>query len=99
MATPENKLAFNGGWAYDPAPESTDHISVKKRYGLFIDGKFVAPEKGRYFDTINPANEQKLARVAAADAGDVDKAVKAARVAKKSWRQTPWTWRPLVTRN
>ena len=81
MATPENKLAFDGGWSYDPAPESTDHIRVKKRYGLFIGGEFVAPEKGRYFDTINPANEQKLARVAAADAADVDKAVKSARKA------------------
>ena len=36
MATPENKLAFDGGWAYDPAPESTDHVSIRKRYGHFI---------------------------------------------------------------
>ena len=41
MAIPENKLAFEGGWEYSPAPESTDHIKVKKRYGLFIDGDFV----------------------------------------------------------
>ncbi len=81
MATPENKLAFDGGWEYDPAPESTDHIKVKKRYGLFINGDFVAPEKGRYFDTINPATEEKLARVADASEADVDKAVKAARKA------------------
>ena len=39
MATPENKLAFDGGWEYDPAPESTDHVSIKKRYGLFIGGE------------------------------------------------------------
>jgi aldehyde dehydrogenase (NAD+) len=87
MATPENKLAFDGGWEYAPAPESTDHISVKKRYGLFIDGDFVAPEKGRYFDTINPANEEKLSRVAVASQSDVDKAVKAARKAYKG----PWS--------
>ncbi len=81
MATPENKLAFDGGWEYDPAPESTDHISVKKRYGLFIGGDFVAPEKGKYFDTVNPATEEKLSRVAEASEADVDKAVKAARLA------------------
>ena len=81
MATPENKLAFDGGWEYAPAPESIDHIEVKKRYGLFIGGDFVAPEKGRYFDSINPANEEKLARVAIASESDVDKAVKAARKA------------------
>jgi aldehyde dehydrogenase (NAD+) len=86
MATPENKLAFNGGWEYAPAPESTDHIKLKKRYGLFINGEFVAPEKGRYFDTINPASEEKLSRVAEAGDADVDKAVKAARGAyRKTW--------------
>jgi aldehyde dehydrogenase (NAD+) len=37
MATPENKLAFDGGWEYSPAPESTDHIKVEKKYELFID--------------------------------------------------------------
>ena len=84
MATPEYKLAFDGGWEYDPAPESTDHISVRKRYGLFINGEFVTPEKGRYFDTINPANEEKLSRVADASEADVDKAVRAAREAYRT---------------
>ena len=86
MATPENKLAFDGGWAYDPAPESTDHINVKKRYGLFINGDFVAPQKGKYFDTVNPATEEKLSRVADASQADVDRAVAAAREAYRG----PW---------
>jgi len=81
MAVSENKLAFDGGWGYDPAPESTDHIKVKSRYGLFINGEFVKPEKGKYFDTVNPATEEKLSRVADASRADVDKAVKAAREA------------------
>ena len=85
MATPENKLAFDDGWQYSPAPESVDHIKVRKRYGLFIDGDFVAPEKGKYFDTINPATEEKLSRVALASDDDVDKAVKAARKAYGRW--------------
>jgi len=86
MATPENKLAFDGGWEYAPAPESTDHVRIAKRYGLFIDGDFVAPESGRYFDTVNPANEEKLSRVAEAGEADVDKAVRAAREAyRKTW--------------
>jgi len=86
MATPENKLAFDGGWAYDPAPESTDHIKIESRYGLFINGDFVKPESGKYFDTINPANEEKLSRVADAGQADVDKAVAAARAAYRG----PW---------
>jgi aldehyde dehydrogenase (NAD+) len=86
MATSENKLAFDGGWSYDPAPESTDHIAVKNRYGLFIGGDFVPPEKGKYFDTVNPATEEKISRIADASQIDVDKAVAAARNAyRNTW--------------
>jgi aldehyde dehydrogenase (NAD+) len=85
MATPENKLAFDDGWQYSPAPESTDHIRIDERYELFIGGDFVAPEAGDYFDTINPATEQPLSRVALASAPDIDKAVSAARGAQGRW--------------
>jgi aldehyde dehydrogenase (NAD+) len=82
----QNKLAFNDGWQYAPAPESTDHITIDKQYELFIDGEFSAPEEGRYFETINPATEEPLSSVALASASDVDRAVKAARKAYKG----PW---------
>lgn len=81
MATPENKLAFDGGWQYSPAPESIEHINLKTKYDLYIGGEFVAPESGRYFDTVNPATEECIAKVADANEADVDKAVKAARKA------------------
>ncbi|GAB5420489.1 MAG: aldehyde dehydrogenase family protein [Crocinitomicaceae bacterium] len=68
-------------WEYAPAPESTGHIDLKEKYDLFIDGKWVKPSSGKYFDTINPANKKKLASVAQANEKDVDKAVKAARKA------------------
>ena len=81
-----NKSDFKTDWSYSPAPESTDHIKIVKKNDLFINGKFMPPEKGKYFKTINPANEQKLADVAEADKSDVDKAVKAARKAyDKVW--------------
>ena len=81
-----SKLAFDTDWQYDPAPESTDHIRIDKQYELFIGGEFVAPKKGRYFDSINPANEKVLARIALAGKADVDRAVKAARKAyETSW--------------
>jgi len=66
-------------WELSPAPESSAHISLKKQYELFIDGEFVAPEKGKYFDSINPATEEKIAKIALASAKDVDRAVVAAR--------------------
>src|SRR6476646_8374980 len=73
------KLKFNSGWEYAPAPESKSHIQLKERYDLFINGKFVKPSSGKYFATINPATEEKIAEVAEANTADVDKAVKAAR--------------------
>ena len=74
-----DELQFSGKWDFSPAPESTDHISIKSEYQLFIDGKFVKPKKRKYFPTINPASERKLSSIAEASADDVDKAVKSAR--------------------
>ncbi len=80
-----NKDIFKASWTYDKAPESTDHIQIKKKYDLFIDGKFTKPISGKYFDTINPSDNKKIASVAEASDKDVDKAVKAARKAFKGW--------------
>jgi aldehyde dehydrogenase (NAD+) len=83
-------LDFKGDWNYAPAPEDTKHINLQKQYELFIDGKFVKPSKGKYFDTINPATEQVIAKVAEADEADVNKAVKAAKTAyDKVWSKMP----------
>ena len=81
MSTESSKLAFNDGWQYAPAPESTDHVQVDAEYGLFIGGEFVAPAEDRYFETINPATEETLSSVALASDADVNRAVKAARKA------------------
>jgi aldehyde dehydrogenase (NAD+) len=48
---------------------------------LLIDAKRVPAASGRYFETLNPATEQVLARVAEADAADIDAAVRSARAA------------------
>lgn len=68
-------------WDYARAPESTSHIQLKDQYDLFINGKWVKPDSGKYFNTINPATGEKIASVAYAKESDVDKAVKAARKA------------------
>ncbi|MFM7682300.1 MAG: aldehyde dehydrogenase family protein [Bacteroidota bacterium] len=71
----------NESWEYAPSLESTAHIQLKEKYDLFIDGKWVKPKSGKYFKSINPANEEVLAEVAHANEPDVDLAVKAARKA------------------
>lgn len=76
-------------WNYAPAPESTSHISLKKRYDLYIDGKFVKPSSGKYFASVNPSTEEVIAEVAHANDKDVDKAVQAARNAYVNvWSKT-----------
>src|SRR5438067_5878384 len=89
-AEPRARLNFATDWSYAPAPESAGHVKLQPRYDLFINGKFVAPAKGEYFDTINPANEKKLGEVAQASGEDVDVAVKAARRAHDNvWSKLP----------
>lgn len=83
------RLNFDTDWAYSPAPESTDHARIDKQYNLFIGGKFVSPRAGKYFASINPARETKIAEFAEADADDVDRAVRAARTAYEGvWSKT-----------
>lgn len=73
------KLKFDSARKYAPAPESKSAAKIKDQYDLFINGKFEKPLSKKYFDTINPATEEKLSEVAEANAEDVNRAVTAAR--------------------
>lgn len=86
------ELLFGDLWEYDPAPESAPAF-IDQRYGLFINGKFVAPKTKKYFDSISPRNEEKLSEIALAGAADVDAAYQAAATAFKSWSKLPGTER------
>jgi aldehyde dehydrogenase (NAD+) len=79
------ELRFGGAWQYAPAPEGMDHIQIAERYGLFVDGAFVDPVDGQWFETSNPATEEKLSEVAQAGEQDVALAVAAARKAQPGW--------------
>lgn len=77
-------------WDYAPSLEGTSHIQLKEQYELFIGGEFVKPQSGKYFETINPATGEVIAKIAQADDSDVDVAVKAARKAyNEIWRDMP----------
>lgn len=86
--------AFQDAGPYPPAPENTDHVQLKDRYDLFIQGAFSPPLSGTYQTTVNPATEAPLADVAVAGAADVDRAVQAARTAYEgAWGRLPATER------
>ncbi len=75
-------------WEYSKSPESKDHVVLKEQYDLFINDKRVKTKK--YFDSVNPANEEVISRVSYASKSDVDKAVLAAEKAyNKVWSKTP----------
>ena len=84
-----SKLQLNKSWKYADALESTDHIRLKEKYDLFINGAFVKPNSKKYFDTINPATDEVIAKIAEANKKDIDLAVKSARIAFKSWSKLP----------
>lgn len=74
-------------WEYAKSTESKDHIQIKQRYDLFINGKWQRAKK--YFATINPATEEKISEVAGASKDDVNRAVLAAEKAYKNvWSKT-----------
>ena len=75
-------------WEYAPAPESTDIVSIRGGYDLFIGGAWVPPASNEYVKTINPATEEVLAAIAVAGEEDVDAAVGAAASAFKKWSRT-----------
>ncbi|GIM84992.1 aldehyde dehydrogenase family protein [Salinispora arenicola] len=75
---------------YAPAPESRSVVRLQPTYGLFVGGDFVDPTDGGTFKTINPASEEVLAEIAEGSAGDVDRAVRAARSAyERIWAPMP----------
>jgi aldehyde dehydrogenase (NAD+) len=63
--------------------------SVVRSTKLLIDNRWIESESGETFATINPSTGEEICQVAAADAVDVDKAVRAARVAfdRGPWRK------------
>lgn len=70
---------------YDEAPESTSILSIRDRYGLFINGSWKAG-RGESFATISPSTESMITTVSEANSADVDVAVAAARTAyDKVW--------------
>ncbi len=77
---------------YGPAPESAELANAwlerhKRKLNLFIDGKWVKPKSGEYFETINPASAKVMAKVALGGEKDVDAAAKAARQAQPEWHK------------
>ncbi|MEO9121927.1 MAG: aldehyde dehydrogenase family protein, partial [Burkholderiaceae bacterium] len=59
-----------------------------QRYQMYIDGKFVDPSSGRWFDSYNPYTGKVWSQVGEGNAADADRAVLAAH---KAFSEGPWS--------
>ncbi len=63
-------------------------VTFKSRYENYINGAFVPPVKGRYFDNPSPVTGRSFCEVARSDAADIEKALDVAHAASDAWGKT-----------
>jgi len=66
-------------------------VSVKGRYGNYINGDWVAPVKGEYFANVSPVTGEAFCEIPRSSAEDIELALDAAHAAKASWGKTSVT--------
>ena len=62
-----SNIDLNKIWNYTTANESKDHILLKEKYDLFINGKFVKSNSRKYFNSVNPATDEIIAKISKAN--------------------------------
>jgi aldehyde dehydrogenase len=73
---------------YEAPGQSGSKVQFQSRYGNYINGEFVAPVRGRYFENITPVTGRPFCEVARSDHEDIEKALDAAHKAKAGWART-----------
>ena len=68
-------------------------MEYRSRYDHWINGEYVAPASGQYFENPSPVTGKTFCEVARGNADDVEKALDAAHAAFKTWRHTSVTER------
>ncbi|MFD3506093.1 aldehyde dehydrogenase [Nocardia sp. NPDC058666] len=71
-------------------------VSYAPRYDNFIDGKWVPPVEGRYFENTSPVDGQPFCEIARSTAADVELALDAAHRAAPAWGETSPTERANI---
>src|SRR5690606_20707657 len=70
--------------------------TFKERYDNYINGTFVPPTQGKYFDNISPIDGKPFTQVAHSTKEDIDNAVEAASKAFETWSKTSATERSNI---
>ena len=69
--------------------KAVERPSFKEKYDHFINGKWVAPSSGEYFDNISPIDGKPFTKAARGNKEDIEKALDAAHQAFKTWSKAP----------
>ena len=76
------------------APQPGLDLGLPERYGHFINGEFVEPLEGQYFDNVSPIDGETFIQAARGSKADVDHAVECANAAfQNTWKNTSVTER------
>jgi len=62
---------------------------MTKAYKMFINGEWVEPSSGEYFDDMNPYTGEVYAHIPAGKRADATRAIEAAQAAFPAWANTP----------
>lgn len=70
---------------YAQPGQSDAVVTVKAQYANFINGQWLAPVKGQYFDNISPVTGKPFCQIPRSTAEDIELALDAAHAAKAAW--------------
>ncbi len=71
-------------------------VKYESRYGNYIDGEWVRPKAGKYFENISPVDGRPFCEIPRSDESDIELALNAAHAAKGAWGKTSTTERSNV---
>lgn len=80
--------------AYPGTPGSP--LQPKAQYDNYINGEFVAPKDGQYFENISPTTGKKICDIARSNKYDIEAALDAAHAAAPAWGKTSTTERANI---
>ena len=87
MSIAEKFYSMEYGAAPEDPKEAVEWLERHHRkFDALIDGAWVRPASGEYFETSDPSSGDVLAEIAVANTADVDAAVAAARKALPAWQ-------------
>ena len=71
-------------------------VNYASRYDHWINGEYVQPDSGQYFENVTPVTGKVFCEVARGNAKDIDKALDAAHAAAPAWGKTSATERAII---